>query len=77
MNAYQTEGAQHREALNISQSQLHQTQRYNESIKTIPRLLEVVVRIHSHKLEKHLSCKDPSEHLAGRREIIFVQQHVS
>ena len=60
---HQSEGAQHRKALYVRQGQLHQTQRYDEAVKTVPALLEVVVGVHGHQLGKHFHCKDPGEHL--------------
>ena len=39
---YQTEGTQNGQSLDVSESQLYQTQHYNDDIKTIPPVFQVV-----------------------------------
>lgn len=63
-DSYQSEGPEHRQAFNISQAKLHQTETNNNAIKDVPTLLEVIVRIQSDNLKAHLCCEDACKHLA-------------
>lgn len=47
----QSEGAQHRQALNIRQSQLHQTHGHDDTVKNVPAHLKLWSQwIYGHKL---------------------------
>lgn len=61
--SYQPKGPQHRQALYISQAQLHQTQTNNDAVKDVPARLEIVVRVLGDDLEAHFSCEDARENL--------------
>lgn len=64
---YQSEGSQDRQALNIRESKLHQTEANNDAVEDVPALLEVVVGIQCDQLQHHLSSEDPCEHLGDTR----------
>ncbi len=63
IQTYQTEGPENGQSLNIGQSQLHQTECDNDTVKNVPAHLEVIVGVHSNELEHHFSCEDSSKYL--------------
>lgn len=60
---YQSEGAQDGQTLHVGQTQLHETQTDDQTVKDVPALLKVIIRIQSDDLQNHLSCEDACEHL--------------
>lgn len=62
-NPYQSEGAEDGQTLHVRQTELHQTQTDDQTVKDVPALLKVIIRIQSDYLQDHLCCEDPSEDL--------------
>ena len=68
IGSYQTEGAEHRQALDVGQTQLHEAEGHDDAVKDVPAHLEVVVGVHGNELEDHLSREDTGEHLEEEEE---------
>lgn len=69
-SVYQSEGSQDRQALDIGEAELHQTEANDDAVKDVPALLEVVVGIQRNQLQHHLGSEDPCKHLekgSGRK----------
>lgn len=65
--SHQSKGSQDRQALDVREAELHETEANNDAVKDVPSLLEVVVGIQCDQLQHHLGSEDPSEHLGNRK----------
>lgn len=73
IETYQSERAKDRQTLHIGKAQLHQTQTNDNSIKDVPALLKVIVRVQSKDLQHHLRCEDSSEHLVSKNKTLHLK----